>query len=491
MFRVVTGRVGCFVRSRQGGVALAFAFLAPVILGCVGIGVDYATWLLRKQKLQNLVDVTALAVVSDMQVGGFDKGRAWAVAKGQTESLAQTKIRDEWINLAIEPVYRRSHADDPFAVALVNERDQAPTGVRLTMTQRKHAIMTKLVAPYLTEIVVRATAEIVGTSKVCIVALDGQSAQSIGLNDDAQIAATGCSVYAMSASAAAIDARGASKLSAMKSCAVGGYAGPSQHYQPVPITGCPAIKDPLVGRVAPPTGGCDHNDMQVDKQQGGGTVVLDPGIYCGGLALTSGANVKLNPGVYVMKNGPLVVGSDAWTSGSRRRKYVPCLCYHSRVSERIKSLLRCPTSPTWLPPASLSGDGVGFYFTGTVDPEEDGIARPIQFMPRSSVSLSAPTDRAMAGLLFFEDRASPANRVFEVMSDNARRLVGTIYLPRGTFVVSANQVVADQSEYTAIVVHRLALSQAPHLVVNANYGASKVPVPKGIGPTSAYPTLTN
>ncbi|WP_162596068.1 TadE/TadG family type IV pilus assembly protein [Methylobacterium sp. 17Sr1-1] len=495
MFRVVTARVGCFVRSRRGGVALAFAFLAPVVLGCVGIGVDYATWLLRKQKLQNLVDITALAVASDMQVGGFDKGRAWAVAKGQTDSMAESKIRDEWINLGIEPVYRQRQGDDPFAIVPANERDQTPTGVTLTLSQRKHAIMTKLVTPYLTDIVVKATAEIVGTSRVCVVALEDKAGQAIGLNDDAQVSATGCSVYAMSASAAAIDARDSSKLSAMKSCAVGGYAGSSQHYQPAPITGCPAIKDPLAGRVAPPMGPCLNNPrlgpVEVENQN----TVLTPGVYCGGLILKAGASVKLTPGIYIIKDGPLVVGSESVKDGSGRFRRVPCLCYRKRVSQRIKSRLRCPTASTTLPPASLTGEGVAFYFTGPVDPDDDDVARPIQFMPRSNVSLSAPLDepmaRTMAGLLFFEDRAAPANRVFEIMSDNARRLVGTIYLPRGTFLVSANQVVADQSEYTAIVARRLALSEAPRLVVNANYGASKVPVPHGIGPTSAYPTLTN
>ena len=96
----------------------------------------------------------------------------------------------------------------------------------------------------------------------------------------------------------------------------------------------------------------------------------------------------------------------------------------------------------------------------------------------------------MAGLLFFEDRSAPAGRAFEVLSDDARRLVGTIYMPRGIFLVSADQVVADRSEYTAIVVQKLALSQAPRLVLNANYSATKVPVPQGLGQTSARPVLT-
>jgi Flp pilus assembly protein TadG len=491
MVRVVAGHFGGCLRGRQGGVTLVFALLVPFLLGSVGLGVDYATWLVRKQKLQNIADATALAVVSDMQVGGFDRGRAQGVAEGQVRSLAQQgRLGEDRITVRTEPVYRRVQTDDPFAVVPANERDQPPTGVRTILSQRKRAIMTTFVTPYLTDIVVQATAEIVGTSRVCVVALAERGEESIGLRNDARVSATNCSVYAMSASAAAIDARDASVLDAVKSCAVGGYAGSSQHYRPVPITGCPAIKDPLAGRAAPPVGGCTYTDKQVGNR----SEVLNPGTYCGGLVLTSGADVKLNPGIYVMKDGPLVIGTDSWTTETKHplaKKYVPCLCYHNGVSPALKARLQCPTSSTWLPPAALSGDGVGFYFTGRVQPDDDGVPRPMQLMPRSSVSLSAPTDGPMAGLLFFEDRGAPADRTFEVMSDNARRLVGTIYLPRGTFLVSANQVVADRSEYTAIVARRLALSQAPHLVVNANYHTSKVPVPHGIGPTSAYPALTN
>ncbi|MEE8629194.1 MULTISPECIES: hypothetical protein [Methylobacterium] len=106
------------------------------------------------------------------------------------------------------------------------------------------------------------------------------------------------------------------------------------------------------------------------------------------------------------------------------------------------------------------------------------------FLPRSLVELTAPRTGDMAGLLFFEDRRSPDGRNFDILSDGARRLVGTVYLPRGTFSVRAMQVVADQSEYTAIVAHRIALSRQPRLVVNARYGDTDVPVPPGIGPKS-------
>jgi hypothetical protein len=104
--------------------------------------------------------------------------------------------------------------------------------------------------------------------------------------------------------------------------------------------------------------------------------------------------------------------------------------------------------------------------------------------------MTAPKTGEMAGLLLREDPAAPAERRFEVVSDSARRLVGTIYLPRGVFSVSANQLVADKSEYTAIITKRMELFQAPNLVLNTRYFDTDVPVPEGVGPNSGRTRLT-
>jgi hypothetical protein len=199
--------------------------------------------------------------------------------------------------------------------------------------------------------------------------------------------------------------------------------------------------------------------------------------------------VTLNPGTYVIKDGPLIVGPGSLTIGLTLLG-APGTCSDRDVTISV-SVLGCTLKLTADAIGSMKGTNVGFYFTGTVPADSDGVVRPLQFMPRSVVEISAPKTGDMAGLLFNEDRAAPAGRQFQVKSDSARRLVGTIYLPRGTFVVNANQIVADQSEYTAIVARRIDLSQAPRLVINANYGATDVPVPKGLGPTSSQPVLTD
>jgi hypothetical protein len=94
--------------------------------------------------------------------------------------------------------------------------------------------------------------------------------------------------------------------------------------------------------------------------------------------------------------------------------------------------------------------------------------------------LTAPKDGSLAGLLFFEDRSATTNGTHSISSDDARVLLGTIYLSRGTLVVDASKPVADQSAYTAIVARTLRLKAGPNLVLNSDYGSTDIPVPAGL-----------
>jgi hypothetical protein len=124
---------------------------------------------------------------------------------------------------------------------------------------------------------------------------------------------------------------------------------------------------------------------------------------------------------------------------------------------------------------TLQGTNVGFYLTGT--------NAVITFGGLSNISLTAPNSGAMAGLLFWEDASVQALQTHSIQSNNARVLLGTIYLPRGILSVTSNTPVADQSAYTVIVARRLNLSSSPNLVLNTGYGATDIPVPAGVGPT--------
>ncbi len=126
---------------------------------------------------------------------------------------------------------------------------------------------------------------------------------------------------------------------------------------------------------------------------------------------------------------------------------------------------------------SLSGVNTSLYFTGAT--------ALLNFAPNSTVSLTAPKSGDMAGILIAEDRRNPVGNAFEIYSNNARNLLGTIYLPQGRLHVAANNPVSDQSAYTIIVARRFTLSEGPTMVLNTNYGATDIPcAPGASGQTS-------
>ena len=98
----------------------------------------------------------------------------------------------------------------------------------------------------------------------------------------------------------------------------------------------------------------------------------------------------------------------------------------------------------------------------------------------TTIDLTAPKDGPLAGILFFEDRKALPLRIHRIGSNNARNLVGTIYLPLGILFVDANAPVADNSAYTALVVRSLQLSEGPNLVLHSDYKSTDIPVPDGL-----------
>jgi hypothetical protein len=220
------------------------------------------------------------------------------------------------------------------------------------------------------------------------------------------------------------------------------------------------LTDPLSSRVPPPVGACNYNGKIVD----GGYEVLKPGVYCGGLKVTHGAVAKLANGIFIIKDGPLIVDDGA----------------------------------------SLMGSEVGFFLTGS--------NANLTFDADSIISLAAPKDGPLAGILIFDDpsgtsaKAKPpksgrgaagrnnltgAPRQHQILSDDARNLLGTIYLPQGEIIIDALKPIADKSAYTVLVVKQLHLYSGPNLILNTDYSASEVPVPQGVGPYGSQIFLSN
>ena len=308
----------------------------------------------------------------------------------------------------------------------------------------------------MTPINVSATAEIAGDGLVCVIGLMPRDDRaSIHLDNNAVLRAGNCGVYSNSPSKYGLRVDGDSAIYAGTICSAGGilrlgYA----KFSPEPITDCPTIDDPLIERLPPPVSSCRETALVIKED-----TVLNPGTYCSGLTITDDAKVTLKPGVYVIKDGPLIVTDEG----------------------------------------RLLGKHVAFYLTG-----QDSI---FEFHENSEIDLIAPKTGPLAGLLVYEDRNVPYSfdfnpffmktesitasfvvkeeadeieakvRMHMISSNNARQLLGTIYLPNSILLINSTAPVADESAYTAIVTARLWLQQGPTLTLNADYAATEVPVP--------------
>ena len=398
--------------------ALSFAVLAPMLVGVAGGALDVGAFVTHKGELQAAADAAALAAAKEAGLSGWSETSAGAVV----ESYLDTNLR--------------TTSNGVFS-ALVDV-DPVSKQVSVTLEQDHRAYFLVGYFQGSPQIRVKATAQAANNSNICVIGLHGSDAATVSLNTNAVLSAPKCAVYSNSVNQTGLQSTGNALLVSDLACTSGGYQGATKNFNEMPLTDCPAVSDPLASRPHPVYGACKEKDAVYTAYTG----ELSPGVYCGGLTIRASSNVTLKPGIYVIKDGPLLVQSSS----------------------------------------QVDAQGVGLYFTGT-----DAY---FSFESSSIVNIEAPTTGPMAGLIAFQDRTSP-EADFVITSNKARNLLGTVYLPMGNLIIDANNKVADASAYTAIVVRRLRLSKGPNLVLNTDYNLTPVPVPDGVGPQAVTVKLVN
>jgi Flp pilus assembly protein TadG len=407
-------RSGCltrFLRSASGSIIVPFAVASPVLLGISALAIDYATLSMKVGELQAVADSSALGGANELALAGSS---------------------DEAIKAVVASYVAMEFSGSGSIVTSTADINRKAGTLRVALEETWTPIFAKLINADVTPIRVDATATVLGSDNVCVLALNDSASATVHLDQNASLEANGCGVYSNSTHSQGIRLDSASTIHASSICSVGGYKASTTSIDPLPTTDCPPVPDPLVGRTPPVAGGCDVTDFKISS----GNKILDPGTYCGGLNITKTASVTFAPGIYIIKDGEFKVANNA----------------------------------------SISGEHVGFYLLGN--------ASKINFLDDSSVNLTGALNGDMAGLLFFEDRSAPLNRQHHIQSTHADVLTGTIYLSRGVLAIDPNSKVAQDSAYTAIIARRFELTQGLQLILNSDYGATDVPVPAGIRSSS-------
>lgn len=407
-----------FWSDTRGQIAVIFTLALPALLAAGGLAVDYAAWTGQSRRLQAIADISALTAAKELYLANADAGQVSSVA----DSVAQAQ-------LALDDTH-----DAPISVSaqVTNGGDS----VEVVLSQDRKAYFANFITSSLAPLQSRAVARAVGGGRLCVLALDDNASTALDMSQEGEITAPTCAVYSNATSSAGIDLSNKAQLTADLICSAGGASGASSAYEPSATTDCPQVHDPLADRPAPTVGGCDFTNFALKNGKNSPLEVLQPGVYCGGLAI-NGGEVVLEPGIYVIKDGELWINAGA----------------------------------------QVSGENVGLYFAG---------AKTNFYLESNSVlDLTAPKDGPMAGILFFQDRNANDGVVYEISSNQASVLLGTIYLPRGELAVSSNAKVADQSAWTAIIVKKLTVSSRSDLVLNTGYGQTDIPVPSGVSGTGS------
>jgi len=415
-------------RDDKASAAVIFGIAVPVLFAVVGAAVDYSRAVATRAKMQDVADSAAVIAVREFQMAKTTRDTVAAVAR----NYVNERLKD----VAVTPTVD----DKALTVKVVVEKDLALT-IGSVISRDKVHLRTS------------ATAKLNATLPLCLLALDESAPATVELEESARMTATGCMVYSNSRSSGGLQAQDNAVLTAGLICTAGGKAKTAgAKLTPEPVLDCPKMDDPLASRAPPGDGTCTSTDTVIRR----GTEVLRPGVYCKGLRITDGAQVSLMPGIYTIKDGPLIVDRGA----------------------------------------SMQGTDVAIYLKGRKS--------NLTFAAASTISLAAPKDGPLAGILIFDDpTGAPAlaippyalpipliggllslgpPREHKILSDNARVLLGTIYMPKGRLIIDATKPIADKSAYTVIVAQRVDLHDGPNLVLNSDYSATEVPVPKGVGP---------
>ena len=293
-------------------------------------------------------------------------------------------------------------------------------GIRVLLKANRPSFFANMLPPGGWNFVGDATATSVGLVPLCVLDMATAGDGKLILNDNSRLEAPECLVYSNND----IEAAGRSWLIGEAIQAFGSAIG---NIAPKAGTGAEPIKDPFANLpIDEPDGGC----KEIEKK----SASIPPGIHCGG-KLTGSTTYRLLPGEHWLV-GPLELGGSA----------------------------------------TLKGTDVVLLFGRNGSLDFNGSAR---------VNMTGRERGNYAGIVMAVSRDFRGDTL-TLDSSRIDRLEGVIYVPNTVLEVKSDKSadVARQSAWTVIVAAGLVLTGSPNVFINANYGASDVPVPSGVGPNA-------
>ncbi len=260
----------------------------------------------------------------------------------------------------------------------------------------------------------------------CILALNPTTNDGLHLQGINKATSHNCWTWVNSTSASAINAVGAAVATAQGFCAVGGTVG-GEHFFPSPYNGCEVMEDPFAEKFAKtyPDGACNVTNLELKK----GTHTLSPGVYCGGIRIRVQAEVTMQPGTYLIKDGELSIDAQA----------------------------------------SLTGNGVTIVFRGS--------DTRLNVKSGSNFVVKAPATGTYAGFVLVDRRLSASSSVRETVIQGGGRIKmeGILYAPQWRMNISGNGEINQESQYFAMIADHFYMEGNGKLHVKSDAVAVNLP----------------
>ena len=286
-----TGRFSVFrfIARQEGGVAVIFGLITPVLIGFVGLAADAVIWYLEQHKLQAATDQAAMST-------------AYVLQSGQIGSALNTESNRHLgklyggelssISVAVNnPPSTTSYAGDNNAVEVITSKPQTLYFLKL------------LNFPSVT-VGARAISTYSAQTDFCILGLSNSEEKAVEITGSAAVDLS-CSIASNSESTDAVYISGNSNVNTTGISSVGDIlqGGSSTISVDIPLkTHAPVVRDPYgpdgrnLGVPDFPTA-CSAQNLKVNSD-----TTLSPGRYCGGISFQNGTTT-LNPGVYLIDAG--------------------------------------------------------------------------------------------------------------------------------------------------------------------------------------------
>jgi Flp pilus assembly protein TadG len=389
-------------RDAERGQLLA-AMGAGLIAICalVAVAADLGYFFDYRRRMQTGVDAAAMAGAEQLRRAASDSEVRSAATNGAASNGFTDGASSAQVTVNHPPASGFYAGNSAFVEAIISQ--PRPTIFMSLLGFQSATVSTRAVAG-------------AQDSPNCIYALNPTTSSAFNTSGGANVNAS-CGIVVDSSSGSALNSSGGASVTGTEIAVAGNATGCC--FSPTPQTDVPPEPDPLAGLAAPTFSGCTYTNVNVP----GGVRVLTPGVYCGGIKISGGANVTFMPGLYVLYGGGLN------QSGG----------------------------------GTMNGTGVTFYNTGGDNPYA---YKPISISGGSAGKLSAPTSGPLEGILFFQDRSITSSQTNTVSGGSTLALEGVLYFP--TTPINFSGGSTGGANYTIVVAQTLTFSGMSTFRANYN-----------------------